>query len=90
MPIEKISGVLVRDDQKARHWDAITPTTRSAHIRARLDLADGAEEAVVARRALHDLQEGVPLIRREDEWIAAMDEAARVLRKLELLIEEEK
>lgn len=88
MPMEKISGVLVRDDQKARHWDAITPTRRSAHIRARLDLADGAEEAVVALRTLHDLQNGPPLIRDEAKWQAAMDAAIAVLRKLEPLIEE--
>ena len=40
MPMKKISGVMVFENQKAKHWDAITPTKRSAHIRDRLTHAD--------------------------------------------------
>ena len=39
------------------------------------------DEALSALRSLHDEQQGAPLKRREDQWLAAMNEAQRVLAK---------
>ena len=88
MVTRTIKSVNVTEEQFERHWDAITPTKRSAHIRTRLDLADEAAEAVAALRELHDLQNGPPLIRDEARWREAMVKAEAVLRKLEPLIVE--
>jgi hypothetical protein len=35
-----VRSIFLRPDQYRKHWDAITPTKRSAHIRDRLDTAD--------------------------------------------------
>lgn len=36
----QVRSIYLRPDQYRKHWDAITPTKRSAHIRDRLDIAD--------------------------------------------------
>ncbi len=38
-----VRSIFLRPDQWKRHWDGITPTKRSAHVRDRLELADKAE-----------------------------------------------
>lgn len=39
-----VRSVRLRPDQYRKHWDGITPTKRSAHIRDLIDKADKAED----------------------------------------------
>lgn len=39
-----VRSVRLRPDQYRKHWGPFTPTTKSGHIRDRLDFADEAEK----------------------------------------------
>lgn len=51
-----VRSIFLRPDQYRKHWDEITPTKRSAHIRDRIDKAD--QYDVVVKRILDQFDRG--------------------------------
>jgi len=51
-----VRSIFLRPDQWKRHWDGITPTKRSAHIRDLIDKADQYDMAV--KRILDQFDRG--------------------------------